>query len=337
MGPPQAIFSGVCRENRAIEQKVDTPLSVARGGVAASDIDGEIARRAAPQHGIVTRRQLLALGVGEEAVAHRARVGRLLRVHHGVYAVGHRPPSPLARAMAAVLACGPAGVLSHRSAAALWGIDSRWRSPVEVSAPTGRRHRGVRVHRSRTLTRRDVTIHFGIPVTTVARTLLDLASVLNDKALARAVNDAQLKCRLRLDDLAALLARSPGRATGRLRTFVDRGDAPTRSAFEDVFLSFVDRFGLPRPKVNQDVAGYEVDILWPEHKLIVELDSRAFHDSDQPFEQDRNRDADLLAAGYPVIRITWRRLNDTPALEARRLTALLAARSRDALRSGTPG
>ncbi|MGI8595557.1 MAG: type IV toxin-antitoxin system AbiEi family antitoxin domain-containing protein [Solirubrobacteraceae bacterium] len=111
LGPPQAIFSGVGRENRAIGQKVDTPLSVARGGVAASDIDGEIARRAAPQHGIVTRRQLLALGVGEEAVAHRARVGRLLRVHQGVYAVGHRPPSPLARAMAS-----RAGVPSRRRA-----------------------------------------------------------------------------------------------------------------------------------------------------------------------------------------------------------------------------
>ena len=184
----------------------------------------------------------------------------------------------------------------------------------------------MRVHCTRTLTSRDVTIHFGIPVTTVARTLLDLAGVLDDKALARAVNEAQLKCHLRLDELAALLARSPGRATGRLRTFVDRDDAPTRSAFEDAFLAFVDRFGLPRPEVNQDVAGYEVDALWPEHKLIVELDSRAYHDSGQPFERDRDKDADLLAAGYPVVRVTWRRLAHAPALEARRLSVLLAAR-----------
>jgi len=226
--------------------------------------------------------------------------------------------------MAAVLACGPAAVLGHRSAAALWGIDSRWRTPIEVSAPTERRHQGVRVHCTRTLTRHDVTVHYGIPVTAVARTLLDLAAVLDDKALARAVNDAQLKCRLRLDDLAQLIARSPGRSTSRLRTFVDRHDAPTRSVFEDAFLSFVDRYGLPRPRVNEDVAGYEVDVLWPEHKLVVELDSRAYHDSEQPFERDRNKDADLLTAGYSVLRVTWRRLKDAPTLEARRLAVLLA-------------
>ncbi|CAN5558554.1 hypothetical protein BH20ACT18_BH20ACT18_05880 [soil metagenome] len=283
-----------------------------------------MARRAAPQHGILTRCQLLELGLDVDAIDYRLRVGRLLRVHRGVYAVGHRPPSPLAPAMAAVLACGPAGALSHRSAAALWGIDSRWRSPIDVSASTERRHRGVRVHRTRTLTRRDVTVHYGIPVTTVARTLLDLAGVLDEKALARAVNEAQLKCRLRLEDLAALIARSPGRTTSRLRTFVDRDEAPTRSAFEDAFLSFVDRYGLPRPLVNEDVAGYEVDALWPEHKLVVELDSRAYHDSEQPFERDRNKDADLLTAGYSVLRVTWRRLEDAPALEARRLAVLLA-------------
>lgn len=283
-----------------------------------------MARRAAPQHGILTRCQLLELGLDVDAIDYRLRVGRLLRVHRGVYAVGHRPPSPLAPAMAAVLACGPAGALSHRSAAALWGIDSRWRSPIDVSASTERRHRGVRVHRTRTLTRRDVTVHYGIPVTTVARTLLDLAGVLDEKALARAVNEAQLKCRLRLEDLAALIARSPGRTTSRLRTFVDRDEAPTRSAFEDAFLSFVDRYGLPRPLVNEDVAGYEVDALWPEHKLVVELDSRAYHDSEQPFERDRNKDADMLTAGYSVLRVTWRRLEDAPALEARRLAVLLA-------------
>ncbi len=276
---------------------------------------------------MLTRCQLLELGLGVDAIDYRLRVGRLLRMHRGVYAVGHRPPSPLARAMAAVLACGPEGVLSYRSAAALWEIDPRWRTPIEVTAPTERRHRGVRVHHSRTLLREDVTIQFGIPVTTPARTLLDLAGVLDDKALARAVNEAQLRRRLRLDDLATILARSPGRATARLRVFVDRDQAPTRSAFEDAFLAFVDRYGLPRPEVNQDVAGYEVDILWREQKVIVELDSRGYHDSDQPFERDRDKDADLLAAGYPVIRITWRRLVDTPAREARRLTTLLAAGS----------
>ncbi|MGI8592806.1 MAG: type IV toxin-antitoxin system AbiEi family antitoxin domain-containing protein [Solirubrobacteraceae bacterium] len=306
--------------------EVRTPPATTGARGSARSGDSEIARRAAPQHGVLTRCQLLELGLDVDAIDYRLRVGRLLRLHRGVYAVGHHPPSPLAGAMAAVLACGPGGVLSHRSAAALWELDSRWRTPIEVSAPTERRHRGVRVHHSRTLIGEDVTIHFGIPVTTVARTLLDLAAVLDDKALARAVNIARLERHLRLDDLAGLLVRSPGRTTRRLRPFVDRDDAPTRSAFEDAFLAFVDRHGLPRPQVNQSVAGYEVDMLWPELRLIVELDGRAYHDSDQPFEHDRDRDADLLAAGFPVVRITWRRLIDTPAREARRLAGLLAAR-----------
>ena len=286
-----------------------------------------IARRAAAQHGLVTRAQLAEAGLDAHSIDYRLKIGRLHLVHCGVYAVGHRPPSPLARAMAAVLACGPRSVLSHRSAAALWGLDPRWRVPVEVSAPSQHRVKGVLVHRSRTLTRREVTANFGIPVTTVARTLLDLAAVLDDRAIARAVNDAQLKQRLRLDELGALLADSPGRSTARLKPFVERAYGPTRSVFEDAFLAFVEAYGLPRPEVNERIAGHEVDVLWREQRLIVELDSRAHHDADQPFERDRDRDAQLLAAGYPVVRITWRRLTDAPAREARRLADLLTGGS----------
>jgi len=238
--------------------------------------------------------------------------------------------------MAAVLACGRRGVLSHRSAAALWGLGPRWRDPIEVSAPSRKRVEGVLVHRSRTLTSQEVTVHFGIPVTTVARTLLDLADVLDDRALARAVNDAQLKQRLRLDDLGALLADSPGRNTARLTPFVEGACGPTRSVFEDAFLAFVDEYGLPRPEVNETIAGHEVDMLWRDERLIVELDSRDYHDADQPFERDRDKDADLLVAGYSVVRITWRRLRDAPAREARRLAGLLAAASSAGERSGGP-
>lgn len=304
-----------------MRRQVSKPRGAARARAVSNR---EIAGRAAPQHGIITRRQLVELGLTGAAIDHRLRAGFLFGVHRGVYAIGHRPPSPHARAMAAVLACGSGAVLSHRSASALWGLDARWRAAVDVTAPSERRHRGVRVHRSRTLTRRDVTVHFGIPVTTLARTLLDLADVLSDKKLARAVNEAQIQQRSTLQQLAALLARSPGRNTARLRPFVERAGPPTRSEFEDAFLAFAEHHGLQVPEVNQCVAGYEVDALWRHQRLAVELDSREFHDTDQAFEQDRDKDADLLVAGVRVIRLTWRRMTQTPTREARRLAALLA-------------
>jgi hypothetical protein len=201
--------------------------------------------------------------------------------------------------MAAVLACGRGAVLSHTSAAALWGL-SRWRQPLEVTAPHARRHDGVRVHRSRTLTRADVTRHYGIPTTTPARTLQDLARVLDPPALTRAVNDARLRHFIR----------------------VDAETGPTRSVFEDAFLAFVDRHGLPRPEVNQIVAGYEVDMLWRPQRLIAELDGRAYHEDS--FEEDRERDAALTVAGFRVVRVTWRRLTGQEEREAGRFRALLA-------------
>jgi hypothetical protein len=236
----------------------------------------------------------------------------------------HRPVSPLARAAAAVLACGSGAALSHWSAAVLWGIRERWPAIVDVTAPTSRRQRGIRLHRSRSLTADDSTIHYGITVTTPARTLLDLADHLSDARLARAVNDARLHRLVTLSDLAAQLDRSPGRATSRLRPFLERPTGPTRSGMEDAFLAFVHRFNLPAPEVNQVVEGHTVDMLRRDRRLIAELDSRAFHDDDQPFEVDRERDAELLAAGWRVIRITWRRLTEQPEREALRLARLLS-------------
>jgi very-short-patch-repair endonuclease len=277
--------------------------------------DVEAARLAAGQHGYVTRSQLLNAGVSARAIDRRLESGRLVRIHRGVYAVGHVPPSPYARAMAAVLACGPGAVLSHRAAAALWGL-IRWPATREVTAPTDRRMPGVRTHRSRQRT--DVTTHYGIPTTTPARTLLDLAGILDRVSLTRAVNDARLRHLMSGNDLDDLLARSPGRAT---RAFArDHPQAPTRSVFEDAFLAFLDRHRLPRPEVNQRVAGYEVDMLWRPQRLVAELDGRAYHED---FEQDRERDADLLAAGLRVVRVTWRRLTGAEQREAARFAALL--------------
>jgi very-short-patch-repair endonuclease len=275
-----------------------------------STLDSEIARLAANQHGYVTRSQLLNAGCDGNAIDYRVKLGRLILRHRGVYAVGHVPLSPHSRAMAAVLACGRDAVLSHGGAGALWGL-IRWPPTLDVTAPTDRRVPGVRTHRSRNLT--DVTTHYDIPTTTPARTLRDLAPILDPASLTRAVNDARLRHLLSLDDLDPRVTR---RLTSTPTT------APTRSVFEDAFLAFIDRHGLPRPEVNQRVAGYEVDMLWRRQSLVAELDGRAYHGD---FERDRARDADLLAAGVRVVRVTWRRLTRAEHREAARFAALLTA------------
>jgi predicted transcriptional regulator of viral defense system len=176
----------VCGETRPIGAKVGTPRP-------RRERDIKLARLAARQHGVVSRVQLLDAGVTDHAIERRLRSGSLHRVLRGVYVVGYGSTAPLTRAMAAVLACGPGTVLSHRSAGALWELGLGWSGAVEVTAPAEHRCDGVIAHRSRTLARENVTVRDGIPVTTVARTLIDLADVLADRALARAVNEAQIR------------------------------------------------------------------------------------------------------------------------------------------------
>jgi very-short-patch-repair endonuclease len=190
---------------------------------------------------------------------------------------------------------------------------------VDVTAPGKHRHAGINAHRSRLATT-DITEQYGIPTTTPARTLLDLAEILDPASLTRAVHELRLSKLLRLDDLAAQLV--PGRKTTTLQQLVRRPTRPTRSHFEDTFLNFVTRFDLPWPEVNTHVAGYEVDMLWPGRRLIAELDGRDVHEID--FEADREKDADLLAHGHRVIRVTWERLTEQTAKEAARFKRLLA-------------
>jgi len=275
---------------------------------------------AARQHGVVSRAQLIALGFNAGEIAYLVKVGRLHLLHRGVYAVGHRPASMLTAAMAAVLACGSDAAASHRAAGALWKILPRWFAPIDVTAPTQRRHPGIYVHRSR-LT--EPPTRHGIPVTTPARTLLDLADVLDDRALARAVNEAYVLRLTTPHELAAVLARSPGRRTARLTPHTTT-TGPTRSHLEDSFLRFVKRHRLPIPEINQHIAGHEVDAVWRAQKIVVELDSYTFHATRQAFERDRNRDADLLTAGFSTIRVTDRRLKEQSTREAQRLRALLS-------------
>jgi Transcriptional regulator, AbiEi antitoxin len=286
--------------------------------------DAAIARLAARQHGNVTRAQLLRLDVSANAIAHRARSGRLHRVFTGVYAVGRPPTTPLERAAAAVLAGGPGAVLSHGAAASLWGLHKRWRTPLEVIATSARRHPGIVVHRSSTLGPEDATRHFGIPVTSPARTIFDVAPGLSDRALARAVNDARLAGHLWLADLDALMVRFPWHpTTKRLKRFTDAGEKPTRSEFEDAFKAFAVRYALPRPLINHDVNGREVDVLFPHQGLIVELDGYEYHGDRASFERDRDHDAEALQAGLRTVRLTWERFEGQPAKEARRLKAIL--------------
>ena len=255
------------------------------------------------------------MGVGRGSIDHRVSVGRLQLTYRGVYSVGHRGLTGRGLWMAAILACGPNAVLSHRSAAALWALVEGRSRDVDVTAPGRTRsgQAGIRLHRVHRLSREDRLVRDGIHVTTVARTLLDLAEVVTAQALNRAVGHAGRLHRLDLGAIERLCARSPGRRGLKpLRAALATYEPLTRSELERHFLDVCQEAGLPKPAVNTHAAGFEVDALWQQQQLIVELDGFEFHSSREAFEQDRKRDATLLLAGYRVLRFTWRRVYDEP-------------------------
>ena len=290
-------------------------------------IESKIAALAKRQRGYVTRPQLLKLGLSERAIKHRIRIGRLIPVYAGVYAVGHLPTLPQDQAVGALLACGEKAVLSHSTAATVWGILRRWETPFEVTAPTARRRDGIRVHRA-ALERRDQKTQIGLRVTSPARTLLDVAPRLSDTALRRAVNDLRRPGYLHLPQLADVLERFPRHPSSRrLRPLLDvpRG-SPTRSELEDKFVAFCARFGLPEPQTNVWVAGREADAWFPRERLIVEIDGYPFHSDRGSFESDRDKDATALALGIATVRVTEPRIDHAAEREAERLAAILARR-----------
>lgn len=297
-----------------------------------------IAAIASKSHRIVTHAQLITAGLGSDAITYRARTGRLHREFDGVYAVGPPATTRLERAAAAVLACGPTAALSHASAMVLWGFWRRWEAPVEVTVTGGRpRPPGLTVHRSRILSRTEIRTQLGVPVTSPARTLLDIAPRLMPQRLERTVDDALHTDFLTRRALAAQISKHPhARGSAAVAALLSTTDGPSRSGWEQAFPAFCRRHGLPRPRLNTTAAGYEVDALFPREQLIVELDSWRFHNSRTAFESDRNRDADTLRAGFATIRVTWRRMRESPAQEADRLHAILAAR-RDATRLTAAG
>jgi predicted transcriptional regulator of viral defense system len=269
---------------------------------------------AARQHGVVSRRQLLAAGVGAEAIRHRVEVRRLRTVHRGVYAIGHRLAVE-GVFLAAVMACGKGAVLSHRAAAAHQDLMQAAAGPVDVTVPRGGRGRrsGIRVHGTRSLEPDEVQVRRGIPCTTWARTVVDLAGGHSRQQLKRVLEQSQI---LRAFDLRALQqAMAPGReGSATLRALMDElFDEPpaTRSELERRFLELVNEADLPVPIVNGRIGAYEVDFHWPEQKLIVETDGRRAHDTAIAFERDRRR-LDLERAGWHVIRLSWRQLNHEP-------------------------
>jgi very-short-patch-repair endonuclease/predicted transcriptional regulator of viral defense system len=297
-------------------------------------VDGPIGALAARQHGVVARRQLRGLGIDDSAIDSRLRRGALLALHRGVYAVGHRKLTIQARWMAAVLAGGPGAVLSHRSAGEHWALVTRSGSIPEVTRPRGFKGRpGMRAHRL-TLPPDEVEVLDGIPVTSVSRTLFDLAAVLSRAQLEQALNEAevrQLTSRLSVPDL---LRRHPGRrGAAALRAVLDddEGGGITRLELERRFAALIDAHRLPRPRRNAHVAVrgrfFEVDFLWRSQRVAVELDGRAVHGTKRAFETDRERDRILLAEGWRPMRVTWRQLEDEPETIVYDLRGLLASRA----------
>jgi very-short-patch-repair endonuclease len=285
-----------------------------------------VAELAGGQHGVVSRSQLCALGLGHGAIDDRMLHGTLHAIHRGVFAVGHERLTREGRWMAAVLAAGPGAVLSHRSAAALWGIRQSTRSATEVIAPRRCRRPGIEAHHV-VLAPDEVTVHDGIPVTNPARTLFDLAAVVTEHQLRHALNEAEIRRLSSPLSLDALIARHPSRrGTRALRRALEHqrqtGETVIRSVLETAFLDFADRYGLRRPRMNEPLGPYKPDALWPEQRLIVELDSYAIHVTRQTFESDRARDRELALAGYTVLRITWRQLTTDADALAQQLSAI---------------
>ena len=282
-------------------------------------MDRRIAGLAGRQHGVVARWQLDGLGIGRGAVERRIARGTLHRVHPGVYAVGHKSLTREGRLLAAVIAYGPEAALSHRSAGQLWRVLPQAGILPEVTRPASARDRpGIRVHRS-TIAADERDEIDGIPVTSIHRTLLDLAATLNRRQLERALNEAEVR---RLTDrlsIPQLLERHPRRrgATALRELLAAKRHVDfTRNDFEELFLALVQSSGLPRPRMNASlwIRGrfFEPDCLWREQRLMVELDGREVHATDEAFEDDRERDRILLAEGWRTARVTWRQLRDQP-------------------------
>ena len=258
------------------------------------------------QHGLVTRAQLRDAGISAKAIQTRVSKGGLIRVHRGVYRVGHRAPSVEATYLAAVLAGGEGALLCGRAAAHLWKLTRGQPPRPEIITTTERRIDGVTTRRSRRRDPRDATSFTAIPITTVARTLVDVAATLPDDQLARACHEAGVLYRTTPADLAAVLERRPRTSGARKLRSIMGGEQPvTLSVLEARFLALLRSRDLPPPVTNRPAGGRRVDCRWPDARLTVELDSYRFHNSRHAWEQDRRREREARARGDDFRRFTY--------------------------------
>ena len=278
--------------------------------------NGEAWSKARRQHGVLTHGDLIALGFTPRAIKHRVATGRLFPVYRGVYAVGRPELSRKGRWMAAVLACGEDAVLSHRSAAALWGVGSEREGRIDISVREGEhRRQGIRARTRPRLPAKDVTRRDGIPVTGIALTILDIATELGDRWLERAVNEAD---KLDLIDPETLRAEAesfegqPG--IRRLRRILDRDTFRlSDSELEVLFRPIANDAGLPPPLTKQRVNGFEVDFYWPDLGLVVETDGLRYHRTTSAQSRDALRDQTHTAAGLTTLRFSHRQVKYEPA------------------------
>jgi very-short-patch-repair endonuclease len=295
-----------------MDERFDTPA------------DRRIADLAHAQHGVVGFQQLLALGIGRGAIEKRVRARRLIPLHVGVYAVGHTRLSAMGRRTAALLACGPGAVLSHHTAGDHLNVRPNASPIIHVTVPTtaGRSQPRIRVHRTRRPREQDVIVHEGLAVTSVARTLLDLSATLEVAQLRKAIERAM---RNGTYDHDAMLDLIPGRPTRKLRAALAQADpADVNSNLESDFLALCREHDLPRPEVNVWLGDRQVDFLWRERRVIVEVDSWKYHRGRYAFGDDRSKDVDLTLEGFTVLRFTDEDVAERPGTTAAKLRPLVA-------------
>ncbi len=287
-------------------------------------VERRIAARARRAHGVVTRRALLEAGRSSDQIGQRVRCGALIRVHRGVYPVGHAAPSLHAHYVGAVLACGDGALLGGAAAAHHLAM-TRGRAPQpEVLAPTHRHVPGVVTHHVRTLCPADGLLHEDVPCTTPARTLVDLAARLPEPDLARAAHEAGVRYRTTPRQVGAVLARRPNTPGAAALRAVMSGDARVSlSRLESRFLKLIREAGLPLPQTNRPAGGRRVDCRWPAQRLTVELDSYRFHNSRHAWEQDHRREREAYARGDAFRGYTWGDVFEHPQPMMAELRALL--------------
>jgi very-short-patch-repair endonuclease len=287
-----------------------------RASTAAERQSREAWTLARAQHGVISRAQLLGLGFSAGAIVHRVSAGRLHPVARGVYAVGRPTLDRPGQWMTAVLVCGEGAVLSHHSAATLWGIYPDRHGPVELSVPASSRarRRGLLVHRRPSLRDRDLTSHRFIPVTTLTQTLIDLATRLDRASMERMVNEADRLGRTTPPALRRALGSHRGEpGVAILRSMLDRRTfRMTRSELERYFLPLARRAGLPVPMTKQWVNGFEVDFYWPDLSFVVETDGLQYHRTPAEQARDRLRDQAHTAAGMTPLRFTHEQVRYEP-------------------------